>query len=131
MSTTQVSQPHVVVVGGGLAGISAALGLAQGGAKVTLLERRNRLGGLTLSRRDRPILAWYGDMTFLPHLWRFLRAGGATCEVFYGDPIPVQAAADRKLLARETERAVRSLAERARMGGSGATSAIPAEPKTG
>jgi 1-acyl-sn-glycerol-3-phosphate acyltransferase len=89
------------------------------------------LAGLPVARIDRPIVAWYGDMTFLPHLWRFLRAGGATCEVYYGDPIPVQAAADRKLLARETERAVRHLAERARMGGSGATSAIPAEPKTG
>jgi lyso-ornithine lipid O-acyltransferase len=89
------------------------------------------LAGLPVARIDRPIVAWYGDMTFLPHLWRFLRAGGATCEVYYGDPIPVQAAADRKLLARETERAVRHLAERARMGGGGATSAIPAEPKTG
>jgi lyso-ornithine lipid O-acyltransferase len=88
------------------------------------------IAGLPLARIDRPIVAWYGDMTFLPHLWRFLRAGGATCEVFYGDPIPVQAAANRKLLARQTERAVRSLAERARMGG-GATSAIPAEPETG
>jgi squalene-associated FAD-dependent desaturase len=43
------SQPHVVVVGGGLAGISAALACADAGAGVTLLEKRSRLGGLTWS----------------------------------------------------------------------------------
>jgi squalene-associated FAD-dependent desaturase len=39
----------VVVVGGGLAGISAALDLADAGRRVTLVERRRRLGGLTWS----------------------------------------------------------------------------------
>ena len=43
--------PHVVVVGGGLAGLAAALECADGGLQVTLLERRNRLGGLTWSFR--------------------------------------------------------------------------------
>jgi squalene-associated FAD-dependent desaturase len=43
----------VVVVGGGLAGLSAALACADGGARVTLLEARPRLGGATFSfRRD-------------------------------------------------------------------------------
>ncbi len=40
---------HVVVVGGGLAGASAALTLADAGVRVTLLERRGHLGGLTTS----------------------------------------------------------------------------------
>ncbi|MGH9115338.1 MAG: hydroxysqualene dehydroxylase HpnE, partial [Acidimicrobiales bacterium] len=44
-----LAAPHVVVVGGGLAGISAALECADRGARVTLIERRNRLGGLTWS----------------------------------------------------------------------------------
>ena len=38
-----------VVVGGGLAGITAALDLASGGASVTLLEVRTRLGGAAYS----------------------------------------------------------------------------------
>jgi hydroxysqualene dehydroxylase len=41
--------PHVVVVGAGLAGLSAALGCLDAGARVTVLERRRRVGGLTWS----------------------------------------------------------------------------------
>jgi squalene-associated FAD-dependent desaturase len=40
---------RVVVVGGGLAGISASIALAETGADVTLLEARPRLGGATCS----------------------------------------------------------------------------------
>jgi uncharacterized protein with NAD-binding domain and iron-sulfur cluster len=43
--------PSVVVVGGGLAGIAAALALVDAGCRVTLLEARPRLGGLTHSFR--------------------------------------------------------------------------------
>ncbi|MGW7428411.1 hydroxysqualene dehydroxylase HpnE [Streptomyces sp. NPDC054861] len=42
-------QPHAVVVGGGLAGITTALRLAEAGVRVTLLEGRPRLGGLAFS----------------------------------------------------------------------------------
>ncbi|HET9691764.1 MAG TPA: hydroxysqualene dehydroxylase HpnE [Acidimicrobiales bacterium] len=44
-----MSGARVVVVGGGLAGIGAALDLADAGCDVVLLERRRRLGGLTWS----------------------------------------------------------------------------------
>ena len=40
---------NAVVVGGGLAGITAALQLADAGARVTMLEARSRLGGATFS----------------------------------------------------------------------------------
>lgn len=39
------SDRHVVVVGGGIAGITAALALAERGARVSLVEREDRLGG--------------------------------------------------------------------------------------
>lgn len=37
--------PHVAVVGGGIAGMGAAVCLAERGVRVTLLERDDRLGG--------------------------------------------------------------------------------------
>ncbi|MEV0738362.1 hydroxysqualene dehydroxylase HpnE [Streptomyces sp. NPDC050549] len=40
---------HAVVVGGGLAGVTTALALADAGVRVTLLEGRPRLGGLAFS----------------------------------------------------------------------------------
>ncbi len=40
---------RVAVIGGGLAGITAAIALAESGADVTLLEARPRLGGATCS----------------------------------------------------------------------------------
>jgi squalene-associated FAD-dependent desaturase len=48
-------RPAAVVVGGGLAGVTAALALADRGHRVTLAETRPRLGGLAFSfRRDTP-----------------------------------------------------------------------------
>jgi squalene-associated FAD-dependent desaturase len=43
---------HVVVVGGGFAGLSAATRLVEGGARVTLLEKRAQLGGRAYSVVD-------------------------------------------------------------------------------
>ncbi|MDT0306565.1 hydroxysqualene dehydroxylase HpnE [Streptomyces sp. DSM 44917] len=49
------ARPRAVVAGGGLAGITAALALADRGHAVTLVEGRPRLGGLAFSfRRDSP-----------------------------------------------------------------------------
>ncbi|MGF1579415.1 MAG: FAD-dependent oxidoreductase, partial [Gemmataceae bacterium] len=42
----------VVIIGGGLAGLAAAVALAPRGYQVTLLESRNRLGGRASSFRD-------------------------------------------------------------------------------
>ena len=41
--------PHAVVIGGGLAGLAAAVTAADAGWQVTLLESRARLGGATHS----------------------------------------------------------------------------------
>jgi 1-acyl-sn-glycerol-3-phosphate acyltransferase len=31
-------------------------------------------------------LCWYGDMEFLPHIWKMLGVGGFTAEVCFGEP---------------------------------------------
>jgi hydroxysqualene dehydroxylase len=55
----------VVVVGGGLAGIAAALRCADAGRRVTLLEARPRLGGLTYSFRRGDLDVDNGQHVFL------------------------------------------------------------------
>jgi hydroxysqualene dehydroxylase len=56
---------HVTVVGGGLAGITAALDCARAGAAVTLLESRGRLGGAAYSFTRDGIHADNGQHVFL------------------------------------------------------------------
>lgn len=55
----------VVVVGGGIAGITAALGCADAGREVTLVEARPRLGGLTHSFQRRGAWVDNGQHVFL------------------------------------------------------------------
>jgi 1-acyl-sn-glycerol-3-phosphate acyltransferase len=74
----------------------------------------SRRSGLPLGRADRPFVAWYGDMRFFSHLWRFLLAGRVDCDIYFGAPIYAHRGHHRKELARRTERAVRALAEQAR-----------------
>ena len=71
----------VAVVGGGLAGIAAALECADAGAEVTLLEARPRLGGATFSVRRDGLWIDNGQHVFLrccTAYRRFLERIGAT-----------------------------------------------------
>ncbi|HEY2307487.1 MAG TPA: hydroxysqualene dehydroxylase HpnE [Streptosporangiaceae bacterium] len=63
--TAQAAAPHVAVVGGGLAGITAAIALAESGTRVTLLESRPRLGGATCSFSRSGLTVDNGQHVFL------------------------------------------------------------------
>jgi hydroxysqualene dehydroxylase len=60
-----VDSPRVIIVGGGLAGITAALECARAGAAVTLLDSRGRLGGAAYSFTRDGIHADNGQHVFL------------------------------------------------------------------
>jgi 1-acyl-sn-glycerol-3-phosphate acyltransferase len=66
-----------------------------------------RRNGLPLTRRDRPQAAWYGDMDLAPHLSGFLTGGPFDARVTWGEPVPFEAATDRKRAAAQAEAAVR------------------------
>jgi squalene-associated FAD-dependent desaturase len=59
-----MTSDRVVVVGGGLAGITAAMGLAEAGIPVTVLEARPWLGGATWSFRRRGLTIDNGQHVF-------------------------------------------------------------------
>jgi len=57
--------PHVVVVGGGLAGLSCAIACVDAGARVTMFEGRPRLGGATWSFERNGLFFDNGQHVFL------------------------------------------------------------------
>lgn len=60
-----MSARRIAIIGGGLAGISAALECSRGGAAVTVLESRGRLGGAAYSFTREGIRADNGQHVFL------------------------------------------------------------------
>ncbi|WP_299562296.1 lysophospholipid acyltransferase family protein [Enterovirga sp.] len=64
--------------------------------------------GLPVSRRDMPDIAWYGDMDLKPHLSGFVRHGPIDVTVVWGEPIPFDAATDRKRATAAAEASVRA-----------------------
>ncbi|MFG2616241.1 hydroxysqualene dehydroxylase HpnE [Streptomyces sp. NPDC048507] len=82
MSTEpQQAGERAVVVGGGLAGVTAALQLADAGLRVTLLEGRPRLGGLAFSFQRGDLTVDNGQHVYLrcctAYRWFLDRVDGA------------------------------------------------------
>ncbi|HEX4244720.1 MAG TPA: FAD-dependent oxidoreductase, partial [Acidimicrobiales bacterium] len=79
-----MTPPRIAVVGGGLAGVSAALAAVDQGAEVVLIERRSRLGGLTWSFRRHGLWFDNGQHVFMrccTAYRRFLDRIGASDQV--------------------------------------------------
>jgi squalene-associated FAD-dependent desaturase len=96
-----MSEHPAIVVGGGLAGISAALRLAELGRQVVLIEKRPRLGGAAFSFPRGDLVIDNGQHVFLrcctAYQW-FVRRIGAQHDVVLQDrlDIPVLAAGGRR-----------------------------------
>ena len=65
------------------------------------------LHGVPLSRSERKLISWYGDMDMLDHAWNYLKAGPLDVAITIGEPQPLGSYKDRKDLARRTEEDVR------------------------
>ncbi|MGH6726713.1 MAG: lysophospholipid acyltransferase family protein [Pseudolabrys sp.] len=65
--------------------------------------------GIPMGRQNRPLVAWYGDLDFVPHLKNFLARGAVDAVVSYGEPFAADAAADRKAMTKSLEGTVRAL----------------------
>ena len=59
-----------------------------------------KLGSLPMGYRNRPYLAWYGDMTLGDHLWQFARLGPARVVVEFHEPVTIADFRSRKELTQ-------------------------------
>lgn len=66
-----------------------------------------RLHGIPLTRSERPLVGWYGDMEMAPHAWQLLQAGPLDVTIKIGRPVPLDAFMDRKALAKYSEEEIR------------------------
>ncbi len=86
----------------------------QGAAGDLLLQPMSicytRLHGIPMGRQHRPLVAWYGDLDFLPHIRDFIMRGAVDAVVSYGEPTRPAEAEDRKALTRRLENTIRRLA---------------------
>lgn len=58
-------------------------------------------------------VGWYGDMTFIPHLWSLMKRGGVECHVLYGEAIAPDIG-DRKAIAAATQASVQRMLQSVR-----------------
>ncbi len=65
--------------------------------------------GIPMGRQDRPLVAWYGDLDFMPHIKAFIAQGAVDAVVAYGEPVAADGTADRKAMAKTLEGAVRAI----------------------
>lgn len=67
------------------------------------------LHGIPMGRQHRPLVAWYGDLDFLPHIRAFIEHGAVDAVVSYGEAVPADVETDRKAMTKHLESSVRGL----------------------
>lgn len=77
------------------------------------------LDGIPLGRAFRPLYAWYGDMSLLPHLWTVAGLGRLSVAVEFHDPVSADSFPSRKALAQHCSDAISA----------GVAAAISARPR--
>jgi 1-acyl-sn-glycerol-3-phosphate acyltransferase len=68
-----------------------------------------KLSGVPMGRALRDRVAWYGDADLIPHLLHVLSSGAVDVTVSWGEAVAYDMSADRKAIARESEKSVRRM----------------------
>jgi len=64
------------------------------------------LGGLPISKTQRPLYAWFGDMTLGPHLCNMFKYGRFTVDVIFHEPTSIDKFRDRKELSAHCQKVI-------------------------
>jgi 1-acyl-sn-glycerol-3-phosphate acyltransferase len=85
-------------------------------------------GGLPMGRGLRQRVAWYGDVDLIPHLLHLLASGAVDVTVSWGEAVAYDMSADRKAIARESEKSVRRMTAAALRAAPAARPTTPVHP---
>lgn len=72
------------------------------------------LSRLPIDSTQWPVIAWYGDMELIPHVWNLLKQGRLDAELVFLPQVTLADHPDRKLLAAHCQKAVAEEIQRAR-----------------
>lgn len=64
------------------------------------------INGMPLSRAQRPLIAWFGDMELTSHVWQLLRLGRIRAVLQFHEPIAFRDVGSRKAMAQRCRQAV-------------------------
>ena len=67
-----------------------------------------KVGGEAVNPHNKDRVCWYGGMSFFPHFWSFLKAGGGECELKIFSPLFPDQFANRMDLAKEAHKKVKT-----------------------
>jgi len=84
------------------------------------------LNGIPMGRQYRPLIAWYGDLDFVPHVKALMSTGAVDAVVTFGEPLMADGSTDRKAMAKTLEGSVRTLTAAALRGRAQAAPAVTA-----
>jgi lyso-ornithine lipid O-acyltransferase len=65
--------------------------------------------GIPMGRAQRPLVAWNGDLEFMPHIKAFVERGVVDAVISYGKPVAADSSGDRKVMAKSLESTVRQI----------------------
>ena len=65
--------------------------------------------GLPMGRQHRPLVAWYGDLDFMPHIKAFIERGAVDAAGHLRRARPADRTTDRKAMSKRLEGTVRQL----------------------
>ncbi len=82
-------------------------GAANAAVVHTVVVAYTHLHGLPILRHERPMVAWYGEMDMLSHVWNVLKSGPLDVTISISEPVPLASLSGRKELAAFSEARVR------------------------
>lgn len=86
---------------------SSLLAAASGVEVVPACIKYEEIDGQPFSKDNCDYVCWYGDMTFAPHLWNFMKTNSVRAKATFFEPIN-SAAADRKFISQKAHQLITS-----------------------